>query len=67
MVKNGLPVPAAKMTILPFSRCRIARLRMYGSATSEIVIADWTRVATSSFSRASWSASAFSTVASMPM
>ena len=28
VVKNGLPVPAAKMTIRPFSRCRIARRRM---------------------------------------
>ena len=44
MVKNGLPVPAAKITIRPFSRWRIARRRMYGSATSEIVIADCTRV-----------------------
>ena len=67
VVKNGLPVPAAKITIRPFSRWRIARRRMYGSATSEIVIADCTRVATSSFSSASWSASAFSTVASIPM
>ncbi len=67
VVKNGLPVPAAKITIRPFSRWRIARRRMYGSATSEIVIADCTRVGTSSFSSASWSASAFSTVASIPM
>ena len=67
VVKNGLPVPAAKITIRPFSRWRMARRRMYGSATSEIVIADCTRVATPSFSSASWSASAFSTVASMPM
>ena len=43
-LKNGLPVPAAKITIRPFSRWRIARRRMYGSATSEIVIADSTRV-----------------------
>ena len=40
VVKNGLPVPAAKITIRPFSRWRIARRRMYGSATSATVIAD---------------------------
>ena len=28
VVKNGLPVPAAKITTRPFSRCRIARRRM---------------------------------------
>ncbi len=67
VVKNGLPVPAAKITIRPFSRWRIARRRMYGSATSEIVIADCTRVCAPSFSRASWSVSALSTMASMPM
>ena len=27
VVKNGLPVPAAKITMRPFSRCRIARRR----------------------------------------
>ena len=37
VVKNGLPVPAAKITTRPFSRWRIARRRMYGSATSETV------------------------------
>lgn len=36
VVKKGFPVPAAKMTTLPFSRCRTALLRMYGSATSDI-------------------------------
>ena len=44
VVKNGLPVPAAKITTRPFSRWRIARRRMYGSATSETAMADWTRV-----------------------
>ena len=57
--ENGLPVPAAKMTIRPFSRCRIARRRMYGSATSDTVIADCTRVWTPSRSSASWSVNAF--------
>ena len=66
-VKNGLPVPAAKITMRPFSRWRMARRRMYGSATSEIVIADCTRVCTPCFSSASWSVSAFRTIASMPM
>ena len=67
VVKNGLPVPAAKITTRPFSRWRIARRRMYGSATSAIVIADCTRVWTPCFSRASWIGSALRTVASMPM
>ncbi len=66
VVKNGLPVPAAKITTRSFSRWRIARRRMYGSATSETAIADWTRVWAPSFSNASWSASALSSVASMP-
>ena len=40
VVKNGLPVPAAKITTRPFSRWRMARRRMYGSATSDTAIAD---------------------------
>ncbi len=67
VVKYGLPVPAAKMTVRPFSRWRMARRRMYGSATSFISMADMTRVKTPCASIASWSASAFMTVASMPM
>ena len=67
VVKYGLPVPAAKMTTRPFSRWRRARRRMYGSATSFMAMALMTRVGTPAFSRASWSASAFMTVASMPM
>ena len=67
VVKNGLPVPPAKITTRRFSRWRIARRRMYGSATSCIAIADCTRVVRSSFSSASWIASAFSIVAIMPM
>src|ERR671934_80970 len=54
VVKNGLPVPAAKMTIRSFSRCRIARRRMYGSAISAISIADWARVAAPRRPTASW-------------
>ena len=66
VVKNGFPVPAAKMTTRSFSRWRIARRRMYGSATSETAIADCTRVCTPSRSSASWSESAFRSVASIP-
>src|SRR6266542_3203375 len=43
VVKNGLPVPAAKITTRPFSRWRIARRRMYGSAMARISMADSTR------------------------
>ena len=67
VVKNGLPVPAAKMTTRPFSRCRIARRRMYGSATARISMAESTRVWSPAFSSASWRASALMIVASMPM
>ena len=66
-MKNGLPVPAAKMTTKPFSSWWIARRRMYGSATSTIVSADCTRVATPSDSSCDWSARALMTMASMPM
>ena len=66
VVKNGLPVPAAKITIRPFSRWRIARRRMYGSATSETVIADRTRVSAPLRSSASWIVSELRTVASIP-
>ena len=44
VVKYGLPVPAAKMTTRPFSRWRMARRRMNGSATARISIAVTTRV-----------------------
>ena len=67
VVKNGFPVPAAKITMRPFSRCRIARRRMYGSATARISMAESTRVCSPAFSSASWSASALMIVASMPM
>ncbi len=67
VVKNGLPVPAAKMTTRPFSRCRMARSRMYGSASCCMLMALWTRLGTPDFSRASRRARALMTVASMPM
>src|SRR5205823_8332188 len=40
VVKYGLPVPAAKITMRPFSRWRTARRLMYGSATSCTSIAE---------------------------
>ena len=66
VVKNGLPVPAANTTMRFFSRWRIARRRMYGSATSATASAESTRVGVPSRSSASCSATALSTVASMP-
>jgi len=30
VVKNGFPVPAAKITTLPFSKCLMSHLRIYG-------------------------------------
>ncbi len=44
VVKNGFPVPAAKMTTRSFSKCRIALRRMYSSAICGMAIALWTRV-----------------------
>ena len=67
VVKYGLPVPPAMITTRPFSRWRMARRRMYGSATSFISMAVWTRVATPMRSRESRRARAFITVAIMPM
>ena len=67
VVKYGMPAPAPKITTRPFSRCRIARRGMYGSATWAIEIAVWTRVSMPSFSRKSCSARQFITVPSMPM
>ena len=42
-MKNGLPVPAAKITTLPSSRYCSAFGRTYGSTTCSIAIADITR------------------------
>ena len=67
VVKYGLPVPATNIVTRPFSRWRIARRRMYGSAISFIAMAVMTRVGTPARSRASCSARPFMTVASMPM
>jgi hypothetical protein len=62
-----LPVPAAKITTRPFSMWRRALRRMYGSETVAIGMADSTRVSAPIFSSAFCRASAFITVASMPM
>jgi hypothetical protein len=67
VVKNGLPVPAAQMTTRPFSRWRMTRRRMNGSATSDMVIAVVTRVLMPRRSSASCRAMALMTVASIPM
>ena len=67
MEKYGMPAPAPKMTTRPFSRCRMARRGMYGSATWPIVMADCTRVSMPCFSQKSCSARQFMTVPSMPM
>src|SRR6185503_1468574 len=55
------------MTTRPFSRCRTARRRMYGSVSTRISIAERTRVESPRCSRAPWSARALMTVPSMPM
>ncbi len=66
-MKYGFPVPPAKMTQRFFSRWRIARRRMNGSATARTSKAVMTRVWIVRFSIASWSASPLMTVASIPM
>ena len=67
VVTNGLPVPPAKITTRPFSRCRIARRRMKFSHTRSTATALSTRVSTPIPSSVSWIASALITVPSMPM
>ena len=67
LVKNGFPVPAAKMTTRPFSRWLIAFRRMYGSATSLIVSAVCTRASSPAASSCDRRARALITIASMPM
>ena len=67
VVKNGLPVPAARMITRPSCKWFTARRRMNGSQTLCTVIALITRVSWPNFSIVSCKAKAFSTVASMPM
>nr|GLL36365.1 Uncharacterised protein [Ipomoea trifida] len=66
VVKSEIPVPAPippKITTLPFSRWRIARCLLYGSATSGIENALCKRVCTPNFSSADWSSMEFINVA----
>lgn len=65
VVKNGFPVPAAKMTTLPFSKCLTALLRIYGSATSDMRNAVCTLVGIPILSIVAWRNIAFMTVASI--
>lgn len=65
VVKNGLPVPAANITTLPFSKCLTALLLMYGSATSDMRNAVWTRVGIPMLSIVACKNIAFITVANM--
>ena len=65
--KNGQPMPQPKMTTRPFSRCRMALARMYGSATARISSAVCTRTSTPFCSSTSAMAMQFIAVASMPM
>jgi hypothetical protein len=67
VVKKGLPVPAANTTTLPSSRYCSAFGRTYGSTTCSMAIADITRAVMPTWRIASARASAFITVASMPM
>ena len=52
VVKYGLPVPDAKITTRPFSKCLVAFLLINGSAIDSIFIADWSLVGISIFSSA---------------
>ena len=67
VVKNGFPVPAPKMTTRPFSRWRMARRRISGSAMAFISMALCNRVSTPMCSSALCKAMALIIVANMPM
>ena len=67
VVKYGLPVPAARRMMCPFPDGGWPGPRMYGSATLRISMAVITRGSSPTRWSASASASAFITVASMPM
>ena len=56
---NGFPVPPAKSTNLPFSKCLIALRLMYGSATEGKFNAVWVLTGISFFSSWSCRANAF--------
>ena len=65
--KYGFPVPAAHITILPFSICLIALRLIYVSHIDCIGKADITLVSNFSFSSAFCIAKLFMTVASIPI
>ncbi len=67
VVQKGLPVPAVKMTTLPFSRWRMARPLMKVSATEDRFIAERTRAGCPSVSSCSFRARPLMTVPSMPI
>ncbi len=67
VVKNGLPVPAAKITTLPFSKWRCARPTINVSQIASILIALCTLTSSPLRSKASRIAIELMTVASMPM
>jgi len=65
--QTSSPVPPARITMRSFSRCRIARRWMYGSATVSMRMAVMRRVAQPMLSRQLCRAMPLRTVASMPM
>ena len=67
VVKNGLPVPAEKMTTEPADKSLRALRRSKNSQTGSMRIADITTESTPCLSRASCMARPFITVPSMPM
>src|SRR5271170_1124752 len=67
VVKNGLPVPPARMITRFLTRCASAAWREYGWQSDGMATAERTRAAWPIFSRAPSIASAFITVASMPI
>ena len=67
VVKKGFPVPAPKITTLPFSKWRTAFLLMKGSAISFISIAVCNRVSTLMASKAACNAMLLITVANIPI
>ena len=67
VVKNGFPVPAPKITTLPFSKCLTAFLRIKGSAISFISMADCNLVLTPWDSSAACKAIELIIVANIPI
>ena len=67
VVKYGLPIPAPKITTLPFSKCLTALRRINGSQTCCISIPDIKRVYNPTFSKALCKAIPLITVANIPM